>query len=63
MSNSDFHKNVVYVGNSFAIYFGWVFSMMLVSTILLLKNPISDIADSYFIQKVGYENIESKQKS
>ena len=26
-------------------------------------NPISDIADSYFIQKVGYENIESKQKS
>ena len=26
-------------------------------------NPISDIADSYFIQKVGYENFKSKQKS
>ena len=26
-------------------------------------NPISDIADSYFIQKVGYENFKSKRKS
>ena len=26
-------------------------------------NPISDIADSYFIQKVGYENIKSTKKS
>ena len=26
-------------------------------------NPISDIADSYFIQKVGYENIKSTEKS
>ena len=23
-------------------------------------NPISDIVDSYFIQKVGYEDIKSK---
>jgi len=26
-------------------------------------NPISDIADSYFIQKVGYENSKSTEKS
>ena len=26
-------------------------------------NPISDIADSYFIQKVGYENIKGTKKS
>ena len=26
-------------------------------------NPISDIADSYFIQKVGYENSKSTKKS
>ena len=27
-------------------------------------NPVSDIADSYFIQKVGYENsIKSKKTS
>ena len=26
-------------------------------------NPISDIADSYFIQKVGYENSIKKNKS
>ena len=28
-----------------------------------VSNPISDIADSYFIQKVGYENFKSKRKS
>jgi len=26
-------------------------------------NPVSDIADSYFIQKVGYENIKGTKKS
>jgi len=26
-------------------------------------NPVSDIADSYFIQKVGYENIKGSEKS
>ena len=26
-------------------------------------NPLSDIADSYFIQKVGYENIKGTKKS
>lgn len=28
-----------------------------------IGNPLSDIADSYFIQKVGYENIKSTKKS
>ena len=28
-----------------------------------IGNPLSDIADSYFIQKVGYENIKSAKKS